>query len=616
MGKFATSKNGNIASGTEVLANNMVFLQQTKEDAISNLFGDLFIEGILSGFEISTNANGTFNIDVGIAYKQNANTGLYNRIAILDTAIYHNEQFGDTTYPDGMGVYQKTATGVGDEYIDTPKSTGCLNIPIPTANTQYYIDLRYMLVCDNGNEGDGLNLINYSIAKDSSSTTIQRKRFYKWIDGYEIKLIATNSLSDTVQGICLGTISKDNNNEITIDLDSRTSKLILKNDLIPDLYQWGNITGNIYEQEDLWEIILSGGLDSKRTWADNIGGYPKGTIIRFYEKNGSYLVSSLVDNNMDEPNINNIQYRDTDTGKTWKCMERTIIDTKKEGTRWYRLYSDRWCEQGDRVENTSTSVNSFVNITFPLAFEDTNYNIHLDPWGVWGSGSNDVRIGITNPAINGADIIFYSAASGFNPEYIQWEAKGYISQTTYVELLNISDIRNGSNRVEQIGSDIIVNANDRLQIIMAGAGVSGSGGGMLNCVHTFTEATTLRLKRINGRSNRSSQIGLVLFTYDGEDETPILAVGGRGYQVGEDWNSEGGSGYIGGIGFRLRGWSYDGTEGNSTVQKEGACGDRNGTGCGGQGYVDPNLADDTQTVYGSSTSGNGTYAYARIYRIE
>ena len=179
MGKFATNKNGNIDSGTEVLANNMTFLQQTKAESISNLFGDLFDEGILSGFELSANADGTFNIGIGIGYKKDVNSGMYNRIAILEETDYHNELFGDSTYPDGRGINQKTNTGILGEYVDTPKSTGCLNIPIPNATIIYYIDLRFLNVCDNGNNGDGLGLTNYSIAKNIVPSTDKRKRFYK-----------------------------------------------------------------------------------------------------------------------------------------------------------------------------------------------------------------------------------------------------------------------------------------------------------------------------------------------------------------------------------------------------------------------------------------------------
>lgn len=629
MGKFATDRNGNIASGTEVLANNMVFLQKTKEQDISNLFGDFFSRGILNiNMGIDSNPiepftlqegtiSGTLSVGIGIAYVQDSSTSFYKRIAILDEQEYSNiAPNTDPILTNGTGPQQRTYTGVGNEYVVTPKSTGCINIPIPNTNIKYYVDVRYLNVCDNGNLGDGLNLKNYSIAKNISSASMdQRKRFYQWIDGYNIVLI-TNLAQQ--QGIILGTVQRNIDNTVNITYDNRTSNLMLRNELLPSVDQWGNIAGNIYDQEDLWGIILSGGLDNRRTWAENIGGYPKGTVLRFYEKNGSYLVRSLIDNNMEEPSINNIKYRNTDINKTWECIERVVIDTMKDGPRWYRLYSDRWCEQGDRVENTSTSVTTYINVTFSKQFEDTNYQLQITPWGKLRAGSYNLAIGVLNAEETNADIICFAIDD--NPDYVQWEAKGYVQSTTIIELLNISNIRNGSSIVEQIGNDIIVGADETIQIIMAGAGVSGSGGGMLNCIHKFEEATKLRLKRINGRDD--TQIGLVLFKVQIENnntvEIPILAVGGRA-RKGLSFFSVlgfGGSGYNGGQGYN-RGYSYDGSQGNSTIDNEGACGNKEQSyAYGGSGYVHEDLQSDTQTVSGTYTTGNGTYAYARIYKIE
>ena len=237
MGKFATDVLGNIDSGTEVLANNMVFLQQTKEKDISNLFGDLFLEGIIN-INMGTAQNpkepfkltqgtvaGKFSVDIGVAYCQDSD-GIYRRIAIENLVDYHNEIFGDTTYPDGMGINQKTFDGV-DTYINTPKSSGCLNIDIPAQGITYYVDLRYVNVCDNGNDGTGLNLTNYSIAKNLVPSSDQRKRFYKWVDGYNIALIT--DLSEK-QGIILGTV-QNNSGTITTTLNGRSSDLLINSNV-------------------------------------------------------------------------------------------------------------------------------------------------------------------------------------------------------------------------------------------------------------------------------------------------------------------------------------------------------------------------------------------------
>lgn len=245
MEKFATNVAGNIESGTEVLSNNMVFLQDAKANSISNIYGDLFVEGILN-INMGTNSSpvepfvlsqgttaGTFSIGVGIAYKKDVNSGLYERISITDLVDYSNISMDEesSTYPYGTGPSQKTDIGNGT-LVSTPKSSGCLNVPIPTSGQLYYIDLRYLGVCDNGNNGNGLNLKNYSIAKNVSSIDTQaKKRFYKWIDGYNVVLI--DNLSQQ-QGIILGTVQKDINNNVTITTNNRTEFALIKSELFLD----------------------------------------------------------------------------------------------------------------------------------------------------------------------------------------------------------------------------------------------------------------------------------------------------------------------------------------------------------------------------------------------
>lgn len=249
MERFATNKNGNIDSGTEVLANNVVFMQQAKEDAISNLFGDLFVEGILNTgnedtmFKLTANIDGSFNVSQGIAYKQNVAVEpmIYERIAIID----------DTETYDSTKPQQTTDDGTGNLVI-TPKSTGCKNIPIENTDITYYVDLRYLSVCDNkDSNGD---LINFSIAKnfDPSSTT-QEKRFYKWIDGYQIVLVQSLQF---VQGICLGTVSKNASNQVTIDYTSKTGSILIESSVFMDYFTSGSgIT--IIEEEGKKQLAIN-----------------------------------------------------------------------------------------------------------------------------------------------------------------------------------------------------------------------------------------------------------------------------------------------------------------------------------------------------------------------
>lgn len=98
-----------------------------------------------------------------------------------------------------------------------------------------------------------------------------------------------------------------------------------------------------------------------------------------------------------------------------------IIDSWSDGTEWYRVYADGWCEQG----GYSTS----SNITFFKEFGDTNYT-SLATWltPVTGSGQSLCIQNKTNSSMSvqlkwAAD----SSVTTFTNGSYNWEAKGYIA---------------------------------------------------------------------------------------------------------------------------------------------------------------------------------------------
>lgn len=232
MDKFQTNVAGNIDSGTEVLANNLTFMQNGTEKLFTDFFGNTFITGILNTndantmFPLTANTNGTFSVGVGIAYLFDPITELYKRIEI-------NVQ--NTTNYNINNPNQETDDGTGS-MIKTPKSTGCLNIPIESSNVTYWIDLQYLQICNNGNTGDELGLRNYSIAKKINPTENNQKRFYQWEDGYKIVLQTTKS---NVQGICLGTVIKANG-EINFSYSDRIGNLVINPNVFLEYLENGN----------------------------------------------------------------------------------------------------------------------------------------------------------------------------------------------------------------------------------------------------------------------------------------------------------------------------------------------------------------------------------------
>lgn len=57
------------------------------------------------------------------------------------------------------------------------------------------------------------------------------------------------------------------------------------------------------------------------------------------------------------------------------CTKPHIVETYVNGTSWYRVYSDGWCEQGGQVSlNDATS----TAVTFLKPFLNTNYAWSVD----------------------------------------------------------------------------------------------------------------------------------------------------------------------------------------------------------------------------------------------
>lgn len=69
------------------------------------------------------------------------------------------------------------------------------------------------------------------------------------------------------------------------------------------------------------------------------------------------------------------------------CTKPHIVETYVNGTSWYRVYSDGWCEQGGRL---SVSSNQTVTITFLKPFVNTNY-IAFKNLGIKSTGTSNAQ---------------------------------------------------------------------------------------------------------------------------------------------------------------------------------------------------------------------------------
>lgn len=97
---------------------------------------------------------------------------------------------------------------------------------------------------------------------------------------------------------------------------------------------------------------------------------------------------------------------DSDFGNSTKPY---VTETYVNGTSWYRIWSDGWCEQGGRITGTS--------ITFLQSFVNTNYSFS----GVSiNANSGGAASTVTNLTTTGCTYYTYGNAGGM------WQACGYI----------------------------------------------------------------------------------------------------------------------------------------------------------------------------------------------
>lgn len=375
--------------------------------------------------------------------------------------------------------------------------------------------------------------------------------------------------------------------------------------------------------------------------------YMTGAIL--WNPNGDYFVKSLVDNNttsdltdttkwqrmtvnetdfLGKANINlgNIDNTNYAAAKALNTAGiRTIVSTGSTQstaivgngvgevtiTVNYRIWSDGWCQQWG--EYPSGNVSPFNNgpydayINLPYFYHDirtpwkrrsaTGYPVGSMDFDTWrGRFATINSIGLQRP--NYMNLYTYDwETSGYGPAPY-WIVEGQALGSTIFE--EIIQQHTEGDAVEQLGTDVAVTAGKTY--ILQGQAASGeNGGGSFECRHKFTQGGTLRAYMIRGRklSNGNFSGNGVMITLDG---TPILVAGGGGQEV-SPYGAAGGGGYNGGaiIGATtsLPGYSYDGSEGNSTSETGGAGAPdsypaQGITAYGGSGYVHPDFVADTE----------------------
>lgn len=99
---------------------------------------------------------------------------------------------------------------------------------------------------------------------------------------------------------------------------------------------------------------------------------------------------------------------------------RTVIETYHNGTSWYRVWSDGWCEQGGRFQSADKT-DTVVNFLKP--FSDANYTPIVGQQ--YGSAGDAQYRTFNIYTISQASMTVHNATNGKNT--CIWMACGYIS---------------------------------------------------------------------------------------------------------------------------------------------------------------------------------------------
>jgi len=104
-----------------------------------------------------------------------------------------------------------------------------------------------------------------------------------------------------------------------------------------------------------------------------------------------------------------------------------IVETYVNGTSWYRVYSDGWCEQGGIYDNGSNSRSYTTNITFLKNFKNADYNISAVAVRLDNSIDCVTALGVYDKTVSGITIRTFGISSTDLSQYLDWVAMGYIS---------------------------------------------------------------------------------------------------------------------------------------------------------------------------------------------
>lgn len=109
-----------------------------------------------------------------------------------------------------------------------------------------------------------------------------------------------------------------------------------------------------------------------------------------------------------------------DNAQLLNALGPRIVETYSNGTSWYRVYSDGWCEQGGQSNLANGTV------TFLKPFANTNYNFAL---AHNATSTSHYEVGVEIDTYTATDFTFHQweAGSVGYTGVFWWSARGYIA---------------------------------------------------------------------------------------------------------------------------------------------------------------------------------------------
>ena len=147
-------------------------------------------------------------------------------------------------------------------------------------------------------------------------------------------------------------------------------------------------------------------------------GYaPVPTQSDFAEVSGLYYYIGDTLQNAQLINVARIEEKLTDMNATSRGY---VVESYHNGTEWYRIYSDGWCEQGGVVSSPATDSSNSVSLL--RGFTDTNYSLLVTENG---TTINNQASGSFTCLKRVSSFQLYNNGYGYSGHTVNWFACGY-----------------------------------------------------------------------------------------------------------------------------------------------------------------------------------------------